>query len=271
LEKARRVIQAFDQLAGVGTSNAAAVESKDPVLVHGPPRFYAGQSVGLLSAWTQQPEIEPRRLVRERASRRTAGGELLLYLRGSNPLKTMLSVASLAHVVVGIAGARTLEQSRRFPWRAAMALVAVSLLADLDVLAFRFGIPYSAPFGHRGATHSLVFALLAGTATALVVANGHLKDFWRVAIVICLVAVSHPLLDAMTNGGLGVALLWPLSNARFFAPWRPIPVAPIGTRMLSARGLHVVAVEALWSLPVLVWAVWPRGATRKLSRGATDS
>ncbi len=103
-----------------------------------------------------------------------------------------------------------------------MALIAVSLLPDLDVLAFRFGIPYSAPFGHRGATHSLVFALVAGTGTALAVANGRRRDFWRVAIVICLVAVSHPLLDAMTDGGLGVALLWPFSNARFFAPWRPI-------------------------------------------------
>ena len=152
-----------------------------------------------------------------------------------------------------------------------MALIAVSLLADLDVLAFRFGIPYSAPFGHRGATHSLVFALVAGTGTALAVANGRRRDFWRVAIVICLVAVSHPLLDAMTDGGLGVALLWPFSNARFFAPWRPIPVAPIGARMLSDRGLRVIAVEALWSLPIFVWAMWPRRAGRTDSGGATDS
>jgi inner membrane protein len=72
------------------------------------------------------------------------------------------------------------------------------------------------------------------------------------------VAASHPLLDAVTDGGLGVALLWPFSNERFFAPWRPLPVAPIGARMLSPRGLHVVLVEMLWSWPLLVWALWPR-------------
>src|SRR3989454_272644 len=129
---------------------------------------------------------------------------------------------------------------------------------DLPAVDLRIDVPYSDPFGHRGATHSLVFAVLAGTVTALLLSHGGRRDFWRTAVVTCLVAVSHPLLDAMTNGGLGVALLWPLSNARFFAPWRPIPVAPIGARMLSARGLHVILVEALWSLPVLAWALWPR-------------
>jgi len=81
-------------------------------------------------------------------------------------------VASLLHVTAGIAGARPLEASRRFSWRAALALTALSLVADVDVLAFRFGIPYSDPFGHRGATHSLVFAVLAGTVTALVLSHG---------------------------------------------------------------------------------------------------
>ena len=38
------------------------------------------------------------------------------------------------------------------PRRVLWAGVALSILPDLDVLAFRFGIPYAAPFGHRGAT-----------------------------------------------------------------------------------------------------------------------
>jgi inner membrane protein len=143
-----------------------------------------------------------------------------------------------------------------------VALAALSLLADIDVLAFRLGIPYSAPFGHRGATHSLAFALFAGCAAAALGWRAGLRPLWRLLLVTSLVAVSHPLLDAMTDGGLGVALLWPFSNARFFAPWRPIPVAPIGSGMLSSRGLHVFAVEAVWSLPLLVWALWPRSSPR---------
>ena len=69
---------------------------------------------------------------------------------------------------------------------------------------------------------------------------------------------SHGLLDALTDGGLGAALLWPSSNARLFAPVRPLPVAPIGAGMLSSRGLYVVAVEFVLFLPFWAYALWPR-------------
>lgn len=143
-----------------------------------------------------------------------------------------------------------------------VALATLSLAAGLDVLAFRLGIPYAAPFGHRGATHSLALAFFAGCATATLGWRTGLQPSWRLLLVTCLVAVSHPLLDAMTDGGLGVALLWPFSNARFFSPWRPIAIAPIGPRMLSRRGLHVLTIETIWSLPLLAWALWPRSGNR---------
>lgn len=53
------------------------------------------------------------------------------------------------------------------------------------------------------------------------------------------VARSHLLLDTLTDGGLGCALLWPFSTERFFAPWTPLPVAPIGRAFLSAEGVRV--------------------------------
>jgi inner membrane protein len=167
-------------------------------------------------------------------------------------------VASLAHVVVGIAGARTVNPAARLRWRDVVTLVALSSLADLDVLAFRFGIPYPAPFGHRGATHSLVFAFVAGVIAAVMLARIGGRPLGTLMLVACAVAATHPILDAMTDGGLGVALLWPFSNERFFAPWRPIPVAPIGARMLSSRGLLVVWIELVACLPLLAWALWPR-------------
>jgi len=194
-----------------------------------------------------------------------------LNLRGESPALTMLAVASLVHVVVGMSGGRALDRSPRPSLRGTVALVALSLLADVDVVAFRLGIPYSAPFGHRGATHSIAFAMLAGAAAAALLAREGRWSFSRIALVACLVAISHPLLDAMTDGGLGVALLWPFSNARFFAPWRPIPVAPLGARMLSTRGLHVLWIEAIGSLPLLAWAVWPRARRAIRGSGTTDS
>jgi inner membrane protein len=54
------------------------------------------------------------------------------------------------------------------------------------------------------------------------------------------------LLDALTNGGLGVALFAPFSNERFFFPWRPIEVSPIGAGFFSARGMRVLLSEARW-------------------------
>ena len=66
------------------------------------------------------------------------------------------------------------------------------------------------------------------------------------------------MLDTLTDGGLGIALLWPFSNERYFAPWRPLPVAPIGLRILSPHGLRLMLVEALLFLPVWLVAAWPR-------------
>jgi inner membrane protein len=144
-----------------------------------------------------------------------------------------------------------------------VAFSALSLVPNLDVIAFRFGIPYSAPFGHRGAAHSICAALalasLAAFATRLTLeqaAGGQTRA--RLWLLCAVVATSHGLLDTLTDGGLGIALLWPVSNRRYFAPWTPIPVAPIGARMLTLNGLRVVMTEALQFAPLLVWSLWPR-------------
>jgi inner membrane protein len=44
----------------------------------------------------------------------------------------------------------------------------------------------------------------------------------------------------------------------YSAPFRPIPVAPIGLGILSERGLHCMAVEALMFSPLFLYALWPR-------------
>ena len=62
-----------------------------------------------------------------------------------------------------------------------------------------------------------------------------------------LATASHGVLDAMTNGGLGVAFLSPFDNSRYFLPWRPIRVSPIGLgRFFGQRGYLVLQNELLW-------------------------
>ncbi len=171
-------------------------------------------------------------------------------------------MATLGHIAVGLAAAR-LATPRATPaprrWSVRIALSLLALAPDLDVVAFALGVPYGAPWGHRGAGHSLVVALGVG-ALAFGLARALGWPAVRVGLTVALVVGSHGLLDLFTDGGLGMAILWPFSDARFFAPWRPIPVAPIGAGMFSARGLYVLGVELVLFLPVWVVAFWPRRA-----------
>lgn len=129
--------------------------------------------------------------------------------------------------------------------------VLSGMLPDLDVLAFSLHIPYGSQWGHRGAFHSLVaalaWALLATTQSARLKAS-------RLAVFVTILVstASHTLLDAMTSGGKGVALLWPFTPERFFFPFRPILVSPIGRAFFSSRGLRVLGSELVWvGLPAL--------------------
>ena len=168
-------------------------------------------------------------------------------------------MATLGHVAVGVVAARWRSSRPGAPPLATsmIGLVALSVLPDADFLAFRLGIPYSNPYGHRGMTHSLLFAVLVGLVVALGLRSRR-RPVLGDALLTTLVVASHGVLDAFTTGGLGIEFLWPFDTDRFFAPWRFIPVAPLGARMLSARGLSVLLFEAVLFLPAWLYAFWPR-------------
>src|SRR5438094_142533 len=126
-------------------------------------------------------------------------------------------MASIGHIAVGIAANRG-QRWKQMVWWAALAL-----LPDIDVIGFSFGVRYGDPWGHRGAAHSIAFALLVATAIAAAAPKLKLPRV-RTWLLASLVLVSHGLLDTLTDGGLGVALFWPFDLTRYFAPWRPIPV-----------------------------------------------
>lgn len=170
----------------------------------------------------------------------------------------------MTHAMLPLAFGLALGQ-RTVSRRLLAAGAIAAMLPDADVVAFKLGIAYADAFGHRGASHSILFAVLLGLLALLAAHRLHttraLAFGW-----ITLATLSHPLLDMLTNGGLGVALFWPLSDARLFAPWQVIEVSPIGVRnFLSGRALAVLGSEFLWVwLPVLVagagWYVLRRRA-----------
>jgi inner membrane protein len=124
--------------------------------------------------------------------------------------------------------------------------VAASIIPDLDVIAFQFNIPYANDYGHRGFSHSLAFAATLGMLAALLapaLRSKRLNSFLFVSVC----AASHGLLDMLTNGGLGVAILWPYLSERMFFPWRVIEVSPFSlSQFIGLRGWRVIASELLW-------------------------
>jgi inner membrane protein len=136
--------------------------------------------------------------------------------------------------------------ARRIPWRLLAVGCLLSMMPDLDVLGFRLGIPYASAFGHRGFSHSLLFALMLGAGVAWFAADWFKVGRLLAAVYLSLATVSHALLDACTQGGLGVALWWPWSDRRvFFEQWQAIRVSPIGMGFFSSQGLAVIQSELL--------------------------
>lgn len=168
------------------------------------------------------------------------------------------------HALVGLGLAEVFEAVAGQPpcslfWGLSAGL---AMLPDLDGLAFPLGIPYEHRFGHRGVLHSLAFALFAGLGAALATACLLGVPWWVLLGYYFVVTASHGLLDAFTNGGLGIALLAPFDETRYFFGWQPIQVAPLGWAFFSSWGLRVLVSEAVWvwaPLAVLVGAaVWLR-------------
>jgi len=171
----------------------------------------------------------------------------------------------LTHAIIPIALGLGLG-SKIIPPRLLVAGAIAAIIPDADVVAFEFGVAYRDAFGHRGASHSLVFACFLGVTAALLHTRLRVKArtaFWFIAAA----AASHPMLDMFTDGGLGVALWWPWSEARYFAPWRPIEVSPFVHDFFSARGVEVLLSELRWVwLPTIGGGVALAGI-RRLNNG----
>lgn len=151
------------------------------------------------------------------------------------------------HPIVPIAAAYLIGREK-VPPKLLIAASLASIIPDLDIIGLRFGIPYGDQFGHRGFTHSIFFAVFMGVFASLsntVLGASKAVCFWLVFIGSC----SHGILDALTDGGRGIAFFWPITAERYFLPWQPIEVSPIGiSRFLTPRGLDVLISE--------LWIVW---------------
>ncbi|WP_298237427.1 metal-dependent hydrolase [uncultured Algibacter sp.] len=148
------------------------------------------------------------------------------------------------HGVVAYTFSKILDRHNS-KWLLVAAIIS-SILPDIDVMTFHLGVPYEAPFGHRGFTHSILFAILWAFLLMVTFGKKH-NGLWFV--VILLSTLSHGILDAMTTGGRGVGFLIPFNNDRVFFPLRKIMVSPIEIKsFFSDWGLQVIFSEIKYIL-----------------------
>jgi inner membrane protein len=136
-----------------------------------------------------------------------------------------------------------------WPARVWILGAAGSILPDADILGVLLGIPIGSSLGHRGLSHSLLFAAaFAAFIVALFfrrTSPGTSRS--RLWLYFFLATASHGALDALTDGGPGIAFFAPIDDTRYFFPIRPVVVSPIGIRpFFSAWGLRVIESEVLW-------------------------
>ena len=148
------------------------------------------------------------------------------------------------HSVVGFTLSKLID-NKNLKWLLAAAIFS-TVLPDFDVISFKLGIAYEAPLGHRGFTHSILFAILWALFLVFTLGKQN-KLVWF--LVIFLSTASHGILDAMTTGGRGVGFFIPLDNTRFFFPFRGIIVSPLGiSKFLSEWGTQVILSEIKYVL-----------------------
>jgi len=155
--------------------------------------------------------------------------------------------SEFAHAFVAVAMGKAFK-NKELRWRELVLGAFCSVLPDLDVIGFLFGIEYGDLWGHRGMTHSVLFAaLVAGIVVVVWYRAKPAVTLTGLFLYFFLCTASHGVLDAMTDGGLGVAFFSPFDMTRYFFPVRPVLVSPIGiSEFFNAYGVQVLVSEAAW-------------------------
>jgi inner membrane protein len=177
--------------------------------------------------------------------------------------------SAFTHAVAGAAIA-SLAPSPYRSVRLSLVAALAAVAPDLDVIGFRFGVPYADALGHRGLSHSLGVALIAASAVWLWSTRQRAR--WSAAsaalfVVLWLACASHGLLDACTDAGLGVGFFIPFDDRRYFLPWRPIRTSPLSVQeFFTGQGAAILSNEMrlVWLPSVLLIAGGALG--RRLSR-----
>jgi inner membrane protein len=169
--------------------------------------------------------------------------------------------SATAHFIIGAALALPALKSRRLTtllpaWALPVSAGLLAMLPDVDLAGRRlFGIRPSSLLSHRGLFHSPFFLILLAAVLALIVARGSSrKTFASLWLLWAGCMLTHPLLDALTDGGEGVMLLIPFARTRLYFPWHPIHTPGRSVHLL-ARAFLIRSSEIPFCAAALVAGV----------------
>jgi inner membrane protein len=157
--------------------------------------------------------------------------------------------SAFTHIFVGGALGKTFTEEK-MPAKFWVLAAVCSIIPDIDIIGFYFGVKYGSMLGHRGFFHSLTFALIVSLLVVLLAYPAiprFSKKWWSLLAFFFIVTVSHGFLDAMTDKGMGIGFFIPFDNTRYFLPWRPVYASPMSiARFFSHAGIEVLVREILW-------------------------
>jgi inner membrane protein len=152
------------------------------------------------------------------------------------------------HAFVSFALGKSFSQKKQTSKLFLLAVIC-AIIPDADVIGFYFNISYGSFWGHRGFSHSFVFALFFSLLITFLFYRKQFTSKNGLILILFFFActASHTILDALTTGGKGVAFFSPFKDTRYLFSWRPIQVSPIGiAKFFGERGFKVIRSELLW-------------------------
>jgi inner membrane protein len=156
---------------------------------------------------------------------------------------------SYSHAVVGLAIAPLYRPGRR-AWLYWTLCAVLPVIPDFDVFS---GYAYGSLWGHRGVTHSLLFALWFAFLIASLTFRVLQANLWILTLIFFAAMGSHGLLDACTRGGGNIPLFWPV-NDDWFGNWGPIPVSDMAFELPNPSRSRAFRSELFWVwLPAAIW------------------
>ncbi len=151
------------------------------------------------------------------------------------------------HAVVGL-GLGRLYAARPMPWAYWGLTALLPIVPDLDVFS---EYAYGSSLGHRGISHSLLFALLLSVVVTAVTFRWFRTKWWSLLILFFAIIASHGLLDAMTRGGENIPFFWPFGGR--YGNWGPLIVSDIAFDLPDPTRSRAIRAELLWVwLPMAV-------------------